>query len=101
MNECKVRLSTDGTKRCFLNGKLHREDGPAIEWADGDKFWYLNNKLHREDGPAIVYNNGVKLWYLNGERHTEEEFNKKTKVLKLTVKEIEELLGYSIKIVKD
>ena len=36
-----------------LNGKLHREDGPAIEDSDGDKYWYLNDKLHREDGPAI------------------------------------------------
>jgi len=31
-----------GSKRWYLNGKLHREDGPAIEWNDGDKRWYLN-----------------------------------------------------------
>jgi hypothetical protein len=29
----------------FLNGKLHREDGPAIEYGDGQKSWYLNDKL--------------------------------------------------------
>lgn len=28
---------------CF-NGKLHREDGPACEWANGIKHWYLNDK---------------------------------------------------------
>ena len=43
----------DGDKSWYLNGKRHREDGPAIEDADGDKFWYLNGKQHREDGPAI------------------------------------------------
>ena len=27
-----------------LNGKLHREDGPAVEWANGRKHWYLNGR---------------------------------------------------------
>lgn len=52
----------------YLNGKLHREDGPATEFANGDKEWYINGKLHREDGPAIEYNNGDKSWYINGKR---------------------------------
>ena len=43
----------NGDKSWYLNGKLHREDGPAIERANGDKSWYLNGKLHREDGPAV------------------------------------------------
>ena len=34
----------DGNKRWYLNGKIHREDGPAVERADGSKFWYLNGK---------------------------------------------------------
>ena len=68
----------DGTKKWFLNDKLHREDGPAIEYSDGDKVWYLNDKLHREDGPAIEYSNGTKEWYLNGELLTESEFNERT-----------------------
>ena len=46
---------------------LHREDGPAMEWADGDRLWYLNGKLHRMDGPAIVTNGGNKTYYVNGE----------------------------------
>jgi len=50
---------------------LHREDGPAIEWANGDKFWYLNGKCHREDGPACEYANGNKSWWLNNELHRE------------------------------
>lgn len=32
-----------GTKIWKLNGKLHREDGPAIEWADGRKEWWIND----------------------------------------------------------
>ena len=63
----------DGYKVWYLNGKYHREDGPAIEWADGSKFWYLNGKRHREDGPAIEYADGYKAWYLNGKEVTEQQ----------------------------
>ena len=54
-----------------MNGRRHREDGPAIEWANRTKEWYLNGELHRKDGPAIE---GVeyKYWYLNGKRITKE-----------------------------
>ena len=36
-----------------------------IEWHDGTKEWRLNGKLHREDGPAVEYDNHVRSWYLN------------------------------------
>ena len=45
----------NGTKRWYLNGKFHREDGPAIEYTNGQYGWYLNGQLHREDGPAAEY----------------------------------------------
>ena len=67
---CKTYPS--GTKEWRLNGKVHREDGPAIERANGEKEWCLNGKLHREDGPAIEYSNGAKEWFLNGKRHRED-----------------------------
>ncbi len=70
--EYKVRVYTNGDKYWYLNGKAHREDGPAIEWANGAKFWYLNDKLHREDGPAIEDASGSKYWYLNGKLHRED-----------------------------
>lgn len=38
----------------------------------GDKFWYLNGKLHRENGPAIERANGYEEWYLNGEKQQME-----------------------------
>ena len=68
----KVEVFDNGDKHRELNGELHREDGPAIEWANGDKYWYLNGELHREDGPAIEHTNGHKYWYLNGELHRED-----------------------------
>ena len=58
----------DGTKDWWLNGYRHREDGPSLEDADGTKAWYLNDKLHREDGPAIEDADGTKEWYLNGKQ---------------------------------
>ena len=34
-----------GHKAWYLDGNLHRTDGPAVEWADGDKEWWLDDKL--------------------------------------------------------
>lgn len=69
-----VKIDKDKTKRWYLNDKLHREDGPAVECTNGTKFWYLNGKRHREDGPAIECADGTKYWYLNGNQLTEGEF---------------------------
>ena len=44
---------------------------------DGTKYWFLNGNLHREDGPACEYANGDKRWYIDGKELTEAEFNKK------------------------
>ena len=76
MKEYTVRVYDNGDKAWYLNGKRHREDGPAIEDANGDKEWYLNDKLHREDGPAVEWENGDKEWFLNGKYYAEEEYNK-------------------------
>ena len=80
-------IDENGTKYWYLNGKLHREDGPAIEYSDGDKHWFLNGKRHRTDGPAIEYYNGTKYWYINGVELSEEEYLRTTRKNKL------ELLG--------
>ena len=63
-----IEIDENGSKQWRINGKLHREDGPAIEWADGDKWWYINDKLHRENGPAFEGANGHKAWWINGEQ---------------------------------
>jgi len=100
MIEYTVKVHPDGTKEWFLNGKLHRDDGPAIEYSFGTKKWFLNGERHRDDGPAVEYNNGSKFWYLNGIEYSEEEYWNKVKLVKeLTINEIEQLLGYKIKVV--
>ena len=64
---------SNGGKAWYLNGKYHRVDGPAVECSDGSEFWYLNGKYHRVDGPAVEYADGYKAWYLNGREVTEEQ----------------------------
>jgi hypothetical protein len=59
----------------FYNNKLHRIDGPAVEWSSGDKLWYKNGKLHRINNPAIEWINGDKCWYKNDELYYVEEKN--------------------------
>ena len=143
MIEYTVKVYPSGIKSWLMNGKLHREDGPAIEWPDGvkewylngkllteqefntrmntkeltinpieelleytvkvypngSKFWWLNEELHREDGPAIEWLDGTKEWYLNGVELSEQDFNTRMNTKELTINQIEELLGYKIKVV--
>ena len=63
-DEPTLTVESDGTKKWRLNGKLHREDGPAIEHTDGAKEWFVNGTRHREDGPAIERNDGSKDWFV-------------------------------------
>ena len=90
----------DGTKFWYLNGKCHREDGPAVEWADGSKYWYLNGELHREDGPAVEWASGTKHWFLNGEQLTEAEFNARTKQKPSCEGKVVEVDGVKYKLTK-
>jgi hypothetical protein len=77
MIEYTVKVFDDGRKEWFLDGFLHREDGPAIETSGGTKIWYIQGKRHREDGPAMEYSGGSNLWYINNVNYSEEEFNNK------------------------
>ena len=72
MRKYTVKVNDDETKEWYINGKLHREDGPAIERSNGFNSWYINGKLHREDGPAIEQSNGYNSWYINGKLHRED-----------------------------
>lgn len=45
---------------------------------NGDKFWYLNNKLHRETGPAIELAAGGKVWCLDGIKFSDEKAHQKS-----------------------
>jgi len=70
----EILFYSSGAKSWFLNGKLHREDGPACEWGDGSKCWWLNGERHREDGPAHIGRDGTKEWWLNGKYYNRKEF---------------------------
>ena len=81
MKTYKVTVTETATKWYNESSELHRENGPAIEWANGDKFYFVNGKLHRENGPAVKYvigsigfENGDKFYYINGEELTKQEF---------------------------
>jgi hypothetical protein len=89
-----------------LNGKAHREDGPAVVrdtgeqiWYDaklglhrldgpawvhpnGRKEWHVANELHRLDGPAVENPDRENLWFIDGKNFSEEEFNRHPKVNK-------------------
>ena len=98
----EVTVSDSGDRIWRLDGKLHRTDGPAAEYANGDKWWYKNGQIHREggpatehangarmwcqegqmhrtDGPALVRADGTKEWHLDGKKLTEAEYNARTK----------------------
>jgi hypothetical protein len=57
---------TDGYMAYYRYGKRHREDGPARIYPGNRVEYYLNDKLHRSDGPAIVYDNGRSLYFRHG-----------------------------------
>ncbi len=70
-----VAPASESTPTTDMNGhtfwinaqsQLHRDDGPAIEWADGAKEWYQHGELHRDDGPAVEEAGGARAWYING-----------------------------------
>jgi hypothetical protein len=75
MNKSILDNSNSNVKIFRLDGKLHREDGPAIEWKDGRIEWFLFGKLHRVDGPAVISSDGeYKGWFLNGYVYSKEEW---------------------------
>ena len=70
-------------------------------YSNGTKYWYLNDRLHREDGPAVERANGYKYWYLNGKYVTEVEHKRMTsKVVEMTMEEISKALGKQVKVVE-
>ncbi len=62
----------DGHKEWWRDGKRHRDDGPAVERADGTKVWCRDDKYHRDDGPAVECANGDKEWWRDGKYHRDD-----------------------------
>lgn len=57
----------------LVDGKLHRDNGPALSGTDGTEEWYQHGELHRIGGPALIHPNNYQAWYENGIRIREEQ----------------------------
>ena len=62
-----VVLEYNNCKSWFLDGMLHREDGPAVVMFDsGVNEWWVEGQLHRVDGPAVERFDGDNEWWFDG-----------------------------------
>jgi hypothetical protein len=59
---------SNGDRKWYLNGLLHRTDGPAMERPNGTRAWFAHGQLHRTTGPAVEYADGDCEWYINGQQ---------------------------------
>ena len=59
----------NGRQARYMNGKLHRDGGPALIYANGEQEYWINGKLHRDGGPAVIHVSGYKAYYQHGKRH--------------------------------
>lgn len=82
---------------------FHRIDGPAIELLNGNgtKYWYIDGKQHREDGPAVERANGDKEWYLNGKKLTTLSQEYLIRYMELTRETLATLLTHPDKMIRD
>jgi hypothetical protein len=79
-----LEIDNEGNKFWWKNDKLHRKDGPAIEWSSGTKSWHINGKRHRDDGPAIECFDGEKRWWLYGEFYGNEKPDNWNELIKIS-----------------
>ena len=96
-------IEYDNIKQWYYEGKRHRENGPAYE-AHGVRTWWRHGKRHREDGPAVEYTSRperVEWWYEGRNFINKEDWeNYKNPRKKMTLVEIENILGQRIEIVE-
>ena len=59
--------------------------------------WRQHSVLHREGGPAVEWANGTISWYLDGRVVSEDEVMNPPK--EMTLQEVANKLGYRIKII--
>ena len=81
--ESRLRIYYNGKNKImhWENDKdeLHNRLGPAVIIDDpiGDyKMWYINGKQHREDGPAVEWGHGEKQYWLDDVRYSYEDWKK-------------------------
>ena len=74
--------------RWYCDGLPHKEIGPSAIYfgsgcQDNVQYW-IHGKLHRLDGPAVNFSNGRKRWYYEGKKidcSTQEEFERILKLM--------------------
>lgn len=79
MSEPIYSTEPNGIATWHLDGQLHHEKEPAIEYPNGTKVWMIRGKYHRENGPAIFFLMGYYRWYLDGKNiavNSQEEFER-------------------------
>lgn len=50
----------------LLDGRPHREDGPAYEGRDGTQEWRVDGMLHRDGAPAVIHDDGTEEFWEHG-----------------------------------
>jgi len=56
----------DGNRYWYAQDRLHRQDGPAVEYSSGAvEYWWCGG-YHREDGPALIDTDGSERYALDG-----------------------------------
>lgn len=78
---CVISKKERNNEYFMVDGRLHREDGPALITTLEDKIvgerWFFDGNRHRTNGPAVVVYYDDKLvvmeeWYLNNKRHRDD-----------------------------
>ena len=64
-------IYTNCEKEWWVNGKRHKEDGPAVFYKNKLE-WWSNGKRHNPVNPAVEYINGDKEWWFEGKPHKED-----------------------------
>jgi len=63
---------TSVTRKWIKNGKLDRNDGPAVILSEHGRYrceeWWVDGKRHRIEGPAVIDTAGVTEWWNYGKK---------------------------------
>ena len=69
-------------------GELTRIGYEYIKYRDGMDCWFLDGLLHRPEGPAITHPDGTESWYLNGSRLKPSEIKQMKHLLSCPLEEL-------------
>lgn len=56
----------------YTNGKLHRDNHPAVIIPEYIKIWCEDATIHRVGAPAVIGTDGTEMWVLNGKFHRDD-----------------------------